>query len=143
MLSFLECNNALSDFQLKFRPNYSTSTACSCLITKLTKYFSANTLAVTAFLDLNKAFSLSITFYFLTINKLYHCGFRVVSQSWLESYLFRRSQQVSIQEFSQGGGEPPHWPEKHAKSHVFGAFENKFCSKNENSPPQGIWEPKL
>ena len=33
------------------------------------------------------------------------------------------------------GLEPPHWPEKYAKSHVFSAFEADFCSRNENSPP--------
>ena len=34
----------------------------------------------------------------------------------------------------------PHWPEKHAKLHVFGAFEADFCSIIENSPPpEGIW----
>ena len=32
--------------------------------------------------------------------------------------------------------EPPHWPEKYAKLHVFRGFEVEFCSKNENSPPQ-------
>ena len=39
---------------------------------------------------------------------------------------------------SQGGGgawAPPPWPEKYAKSHVFGAFEADFCLKNQNSPP--------
>ena len=35
-----------------------------------------------------------------------------------------------------GGFESPHWPEKCAKSHVFGAFEAEFCYKNENSTPQ-------
>ena len=35
-----------------------------------------------------------------------------------------------------GGLEPPHWPEKCSKTHVFSAFEADFCSKNENSPPQ-------
>ena len=29
----------------------------------------------------------------------------------------------------------PHWPEKHAKLHVFGASEADFCSIIENSPP--------
>ena len=56
MLSFLNRNHALSDFQYGFRPNYSTSTACTCLITKFTKYFSADKFALTAFLDLSKAF---------------------------------------------------------------------------------------
>ena len=39
-----------------------------------------------------------------------------------------------------GGLEPPHWSEKYAKSHVFGAFEADFCSKYENSPlpPKGF-----
>ena len=50
------------------------------------------------------------------------------------------------QQRSQGGGgarAPPHWPFKYAKSHVFGAFEAGFWWKNENSPPKGIWVPKL
>ena len=51
MLSFR--NHALSEFQFGFRPNYSTSLACTCFIIK---YFSANKLAITAFLDLSKAF---------------------------------------------------------------------------------------
>ena len=65
MLFFPNHNYALSDFQFGFRPNYSTPLACTCLITKLTKYFSANKLAVTAFLDLNKDLVLSIRVYFL------------------------------------------------------------------------------
>ena len=50
----------------------------------------------------------------------------------------------SVAREGRGGGlEPPHWPEKYAKSHVFSAFEADFCSKNENSPPKEIGEPKL
>ena len=46
---------------------------------------------------------------------------------------------------SQGGrgARTPHWPEKYAKYHVFRAFEANFCSKNENSPPNGIGNQKL
>ena len=57
MLCFLNHNHALSEFQFGFRPNYSTSLACTCLINKLTKYFLANKLALMAFLDLSKAFA--------------------------------------------------------------------------------------
>ena len=56
LLSFLNRNHALSDFQFGFHANYSTSTACTCRIIKLTKYFSAKKLALTAFLDFSKAF---------------------------------------------------------------------------------------
>ena len=42
-----------------------------------------------------------------------------------------------------GGSSLLHWPVKYAKSHVFCVFEANFCWKNENSPPKGIWEPKL
>ena len=37
---------------------------------------------------------------------------------------------------AKGGLEPPHWLEKYAKSHVFGALEADFLRKIENSPPQ-------
>ena len=56
ILSFLNRNHALSEFQFGFRPNYSTSLAYACLIRKLIKYFSASKLALTAFFDLNKVF---------------------------------------------------------------------------------------
>ena len=39
MLSFLNRNHALSEFQFGFRPNYSTPLTCTCLINKLIKYF--------------------------------------------------------------------------------------------------------
>ena len=94
MLSFLNRNHALSEFQFGFRPNYSTPLACTCLINKLTKYFSANKLALTAFLDLSKAFD--TLDHRILLNKLYHYGFRSVSHSWLESYLYNRPQHVSI-----------------------------------------------
>ena len=94
MLSFLNRNHALSEFQFGFRPNCSTSLACPCLINKLTKCFSANKLALTAFLDLSKAFdTLDCR---ILLNKLYHYCFRGVNHSWLESYLYNRSQQASI-----------------------------------------------
>ena len=93
MLSFLNRNHALSAFQFGFHPNYSTSLACTCLINKLTQYFSANKLALTAFLDLRKAFD--TLDHRVLLNRLYHYGFRGVSHSWLESYLYNRSQQVS------------------------------------------------
>ena len=81
MLSFLNRNHALSEFQFGFRPNYSTSLACTCLINKLTKYFLANKLALTAFLDLNKAFD--TLDHRILLNKLYHYGFKGASYSWL------------------------------------------------------------
>ena len=40
----------------------------------------------------------------------------------------------SVARGSVRGSSPPHWPKKYAKSHLFGAFEADFCSKNENSP---------
>ena len=94
MLSFLNRNHALSEFQFGFRINYSTPLACTCLINKITKYFSANKLALTAFPDLSKAFD--TLDHCILLNKLYHYGFRGVSHSFLESYLYNRSQQVSI-----------------------------------------------
>ena len=94
MLSFLNRNHALSEFQFGFHPNYSTSLACTCLTNKLTKYFLANKLALTAFLHLSKAFDTLI--HRILLNKLHHYGFRSVSHSWLESYLYNRSQQISI-----------------------------------------------
>ena len=43
---------------------------------------------------------------------------------------------IWISSVAGGGLEPPHWPEKYAKSHIFSGFEADFCSKNKNSPPQ-------
>ena len=44
---------------------------------------------------------------------------------------------------ARGGGagrlEPPHWPEKYAKYHVFCTFEADFWTKNENNPPKRNW----
>ena len=51
---------------------------------------------------------------------------------------------TGFQQRSHGGLQfPPHWPEKYAKQHVFGAFEPEFCSKNENSHPQRDWGAKV
>ena len=44
---------------------------------------------------------------------------------------------------ARGGLEPPHWPEKYAKHHVFNAFEDDFRYKNKNSSPQWDWQAKV
>ena len=44
---------------------------------------------------------------------------------------------------ARGGARAPPLAWKVCKTTLFGAFEAQFCSKNENSPPKGIWEPKL
>ena len=37
----------------------------------------------------------------------------------------------------EGWLEPPYWPEEYAIYPVFSTFETDFCTKNENSPPNG------
>ena len=74
MLFFRNHNHVLSDFQSELSLNYLTSTACTCLITK---YFSFNKLASTAFLDLSKAFDtldhhMLLNNYIIMVLEVYH-----------------------------------------------------------------------
>ena len=82
---------------------------------------------------------------------MYSCWWRAVSQriektsnknyAWTLLFLFPLLSVVSS--VAREGFEPPHWPKKYAKYHVFSAFEADFCSKNENSPPTEIGDEKL
>ena len=56
MMSYLNMNMSLSNFQFGFRPNYPTSYACAYLINEVAKQFKQNKIVLSIFLDLNKAF---------------------------------------------------------------------------------------
>ena len=57
MMSYLNINKLLSNFQFGFRPNYSTSYACVNSINEVAKQFKLNKIVRSRLLDLSKAFN--------------------------------------------------------------------------------------
>ena len=94
LMKFLEDEKILYHKQFGFRKNYSTAHAIISLIENIEKAIDNNQFACGVFVDLKKAFD--TVDHNILLKKLFHYGFRGVSNIWFESYLKDRTQFVYI-----------------------------------------------
>ena len=90
---FLSKNHLLYKKQYGFRTDHSTYMAVIDFINAVTKAIDQNMNTVGIFMDLSKAFD--TIDHDILLSKLYHYGFRGISQEWFSSYLSNRKQFVS------------------------------------------------
>ena len=92
---FLNKHNILSENQYGFRKNRSTSLALIELVEHLTQSLDEHKHTIGVFIDLKKAFD--TIDHKILLEKLYHYGFRGVSNDWIKSYLGQRKQYVRLE----------------------------------------------
>ena len=97
LYSFLEKNNSIYLKQFGFRKNHSTTHALFSLTEQVRLALDKNEIACGVFIDLKKAFD--TVSHDILIKKLDYYGIRGVANRWFESYLTKRTQFVSINEF--------------------------------------------
>ena len=90
---FLSKNDVLYCKQYGFRTNHSTYMAVLDFVNEINKAFDNDMYTLGIFMDLSKAFD-TIN-HDILLNKLYHYGFRGVSNAWFCNYLSNRQQFVS------------------------------------------------
>ena len=96
----LSKNELLYKKQYRFRTNHSTYMAVVDFINDVSKATDDGMNTVGIFMDLSKAFD--TTDHNILLAKLYHYGFRGVSQKWFENYLTCRKQFVSYNSGKSG-----------------------------------------
>ena len=97
---FLNKNNLIYNQQFGFRANHSTNHAIISLSEDIKSLLDTGQFVTGVFLDLKRAFD-TINHKIL-IDKLYHYGFRGISNKLLQSYLENRKQYVSINGHDSG-----------------------------------------
>lgn len=94
MVNFLESNNLFYENQSGFRKQHSCQTALTKIVDNWLKALNNSETVGTVFLDLSKAFDL--VNHKLLLQKLGAYKFSQSAQTWFQSYLTNRSQQVSF-----------------------------------------------
>lgn len=94
LLDFLESNSLLSESQYGFRKHRSTKLAATLLCDDIRREMNNGNLIGVAYLDLSKAFD--TIGHSLLINKLSAYGVKGKELQWFSSYLFNRTQVVSV-----------------------------------------------
>ena len=94
LYSFLTTHSILYDYQFGFRPQRNTTQAILSLIEFITDALGNRQCLAGIFLDLLKAFD--TLDHSMLLSKLNKYGIRGIALSWLNGYLYLRSQYVSI-----------------------------------------------
>ena len=92
LISYLNKNNILYDYQFGFRSNHDTAMAVTEMVDKIAEAIDSKKISLGIFIDLSKAFD-TINHNIL-IQKLSFYGIRGLSLEWFKSYLSDRSQFV-------------------------------------------------
>ena len=92
LLDFLSKNEALYEYQFRFRPSHSTQHSIITLVDRITKSLDNGNIAEAILLDLKKAFDMFD--HKIHPKKLYAYGIRGIFLKWFESYLSGRTQYV-------------------------------------------------
>ena len=92
LISYLNKNNILHDYQFGFRSNHDTAMAVTEMVDKIAEAIDSKKISLGIFIDLSKAFD-TINHNIL-IQKLSFYGIRGLSLEWFKSYLSDRSQFV-------------------------------------------------
>ena len=103
---FITKNNIMSNVQFGFRDNSSTSLAIFSLLKDFMLTFNKKLYTIALFLDLRKAFD--IVDRSILLEKLSIYGFRGVVNKLMESYLFGRTQFVSVDGFESQISQSTH-----------------------------------
>ena len=94
LLNFFEKNNSIYKGQYGFRPRHSCEHALLDAQNYLLHTLDKKEIALLLLIDFSKAFDM--VDHEILLNKLYFYGVRGLAHDWLRSYLFDRSQYVSI-----------------------------------------------
>ena len=94
LISFLSMNEVLVDNQFGFRKGFSTSDAIVQFLDSIYNDLNSNCSSIAVFLDFTKAFE--TVNHGILLRKLNHYGVRGVANAWFKSYLYNRSQYVSL-----------------------------------------------
>jgi hypothetical protein len=94
LTNFINKHNILHNNQFRFRKQHSTEQALFIITDLITKAINEHKIVCSVFLDLKKAFD-TVDLHILT-GKLYNYGIRGHCLDYLKSYLFGRTQYVSI-----------------------------------------------
>ena len=94
LMTHLETENLLSEFQFGFRPNRSTELATTLFVDNIRREVNNGKLVGAVFMDLSRAFDTISHSQLLT--KLSAYGIRGQELQWFTSYLFHRTQLVEI-----------------------------------------------
>jgi len=98
LISFLERNSILYNYQFGFRKNHSTSLALIDVVDNIYQNLDASLTVVGIYLDLTKAFD--TVNHELLLYKLQNYGIRGIAYHWFKSYLCNRQQFTVINNVS-------------------------------------------
>jgi len=98
LISYLEGNNILYNYQFGFRKNHSTSLALIDVVDNIYENLDASLTVVGIYLDLTKAFD--TVNHDILLYKLQNYGIRGIAYQWFKSYLCSRQQYTVINNVS-------------------------------------------